>query len=147
VEVPPGDELPQPYPRDDLATARAGAARVVDDLRAELAAIEESTAQSPDDEHDAEGSTVGYERARVGALLRAVQAVLDRLDDALVREREGRYGSCATCGKEIPAERLLALPGVQRCAACATRKEESLLASKRSGRTSTAQADRRRGRP
>lgn len=104
---------------DELAEARGDAARVVEDLRAELTAIGESTQAGPDDEHDAEGSTVGYERARVAALLRAAEATLDRLDDALERRREGRYGRCVACGKAIVAERLRALPGIDRCTDCA----------------------------
>lgn len=106
-------------PDDELASARDAAARVVDDLRGELAAIGESTDARPDDEHDAEGSTVGYERARVAALLRAAERVLAQLDDAIRRRRDGHYGRCAACGEEIAAERLLALPGVDRCTDCA----------------------------
>lgn len=104
---------------DQLDAARVAAARVVEDLEAELAAIGESTEARPDDEHDAEGSTVGYERARVSALLRAAKAALDRVDVALERRREGCYGRCAACGEEIAPERLLAIPGASHCTACA----------------------------
>jgi DnaK suppressor protein len=107
-----------PGPELDLASLRAAAARVVDDLRGELAAISESTAAGPDDEHDAEGSTVGYERARVAALLLSAEAALARLDDAIARLRGGRYGRCLVCHDEIAEERLLALPGVDRCTDC-----------------------------
>lgn len=108
-------------PDDELRAARVGTASVVEDLRAELAAIGESTAASPDDEHDAEGSTVAYERARVRALLQSAEAALARIDAALERREAGRYGSCTDCGAAIPAERQLALPGVSRCAGCAAR--------------------------
>lgn len=107
-------------PDEELSAARIRAARVVGDLRAELAAIGESTEAGPDDEHDAEGSTVGYERARVSALLHVAEATLARLDDALERRGAGSYGSCNDCGRAIPVERLLALPGVARCADCAS---------------------------
>jgi DnaK suppressor protein len=105
--------------RDGLARARAEAGRVVEDLRSELAAIAESTEAGPDDEHDAEGSTVGFERARVTALLRAAEASLARLDGALERRRLGRYGRCERCGEAIAPERLLAVPGTACCGACA----------------------------
>ncbi len=104
---------------EELAAARVDAARVVEDLEQELAAIGESTDAGPDDEHDAEGSTVGFERARVTALLSVARAALARLDAALVRVREGSYGRCSACGGEIPFERLQALPGVAVCARCA----------------------------
>jgi DnaK suppressor protein len=102
-----------------LVTARADAARVVDDLRRELEAIGESTRAPPDDEHDAEGSTVGYERARVAALLHVAEATLARLDRAIERRHDAWDGRCTGCGEEIDAERVLALPGVDRCTACA----------------------------
>lgn len=104
---------------DEIASARADAVRVAEDLRRELAAIGESTEAGPDDEHDAEGPTVGYERARVTALLQAVENEIARFDDAIERRREGRYGRCADCDGKIAPERLFALPGVDRCADCA----------------------------
>jgi len=102
-----------------IEAVRDEAVRVAEDLRAELAAIGESTEARPDDEHDAEGSTVGYERARVAALLAVAETSLRQLDDALGRLREGDYGRCTRCGGEIAPERLRALPGAAYCAACA----------------------------
>lgn len=102
-----------------LESARREAAAVIDDLYRELAAVAESTAQSPDDEHDAEGSTVGYERARVQALLAAAHERLARLDHAIASSREGRTARCARCGVAIDPERLRAVPGTARCTACA----------------------------
>jgi len=55
------------------------------DLERELAEIADSTSQVPDDEHDAEGSTLGYERARASALLAATRREIDDLTDALAR--------------------------------------------------------------
>lgn len=91
----------------------------VDDLATELAGIVESTAETPDDEHDAEGSTIGYERARVTALLARARGDLVACDDALRRLTRGEYQTCATCGGEIPAERLAALPATRVCVGCA----------------------------
>ncbi|HLI00991.1 MAG TPA: TraR/DksA C4-type zinc finger protein [Acidimicrobiales bacterium] len=99
---------------DALLRARA----VVADLEAELAGIAQSTADGPDDEHDAEGSTVGYERARVGALLALARRRLVDLEHADPADAGGRR--CDTCGRPIPAERLAALPGVRRCVECAS---------------------------
>jgi len=89
------------------------------DLHRELAAIAESTAEVPDDEHDAEGSTVAYERARVQALL--AQSERARTDLVAARDRlaAGTYRRCEGCGREIPAERLAALPATRRCVTCA----------------------------
>lgn len=114
-------------PEGELEAARDAADRVVEDLRCELAAIGESTEASPDDEHDAEGSTVGYERARVAALLSAAEASLARIEAAIVRRREDDYGRCAVCGRTIPPERLAVLPWVDRCAGCAAGGRRSPL--------------------
>ena len=84
-----------------LERALADATRLVADLESELAAIGESTEASPDDEHDAEGSTVGYERARVSGLLERAARTRDDARDALERARTGTYGRCARCGAAI----------------------------------------------
>ena len=85
----------------------------------------ETTAAVPDDEHDAEGSTIGYERARVTALLARVRQEIDDLTDALARatgspDAAGSpYGRCRTCGGSIGEDRLAALPAAVTCIDCA----------------------------
>ena len=49
---------------EHLARIRTVAVIVITDLEDDLAAIAESTGKGPDDEHDPEGSTVGFERAQ-----------------------------------------------------------------------------------
>lgn len=102
----------------DLADARARVA----DLRRELAEIAEATALVPDDEHDAEGSTIGFERARVAALLALSQRRVVDLDAAVARVSAGTYQSCEKCGDDIGAERLDALPATRVCVCCANRR-------------------------
>lgn len=102
-----------------LATLMAGAAERVRDLESELDDLEASTAESPDDEHDPEGATIGFERARVTGLLERARAELDALHRAADRAEGGAYGRCAVCGQPIPAERLEALPATERCVTCA----------------------------
>jgi DnaK suppressor protein len=41
-----------------------------------------------------------------------------QIDAALQRIDAGGYGDCASCGKEIPAKRLQALPFAIRCIGC-----------------------------
>jgi DnaK suppressor protein len=91
----------------------------ITDLESELAAIAETTAQVPDDEHDAEGSTVGYERARVTALLVSARVHLADLEKAIGRIQRGEEGHCANCGAPIGEERRAALPATQLCLGCA----------------------------
>jgi DnaK suppressor protein len=102
-----------------LEVERQRAEARIADLNRELAAIAETTAEVPDDEHDAEGSTVGYERARVQALLAQAERALADLAAASERLAGGTYGRCEGCGREIPSERLAALPGTRICVDCA----------------------------
>ena len=95
------------------------ARRSLADLRGDLASIAESTALVPDDEHDAEGATVGYERARVGALVDVTQRRISELETALDRARSGEYRGCEACHGDIGAERLEALPATRLCVRCA----------------------------
>ena len=89
-------------------------------LRRDLAAIVEAAAlDPPDDEHDPEGSTIGFERAMVIDLLRQADADLDGLDRAVDRVRHGAYGICERCARPIPAERLASQPTTLTCVACA----------------------------
>ena len=104
----------------DLEAERVAARRLVDDLRAELRGIVAAQeANPPDDEHDVEGSSVGYERARVAALLVDAEARLTELVAAERRLAAGTYGCCEQCGGAIGEERLAALPTARRCVSCA----------------------------
>ena len=102
-----------------LTRTRAATVLLIADLEGDLAAIAESTRKSPDDEHDPEGSTVGFERARVGSLLERTRRSLFDLDEALERIRRGTYGICERCGASILSERLKALPTAKLCIVCA----------------------------
>lgn len=106
--------------QDRLARHLAEARRAVTDLAAELAAvIEAAAAAPPDDEHDAEGATVGFERARLAALLDHARRRVADLEAAAARAEAGKYGFCAGCGRPIDPERLAARPTTDNCVECA----------------------------
>jgi RNA polymerase-binding transcription factor DksA len=105
--------------RVELEEAVRRARDLVTDLRHEAGAIAESTAAGPDDEHDVEGSSIGFERRRVAALLSQVEASLLGLEAALARQLSGEYGICGSCHKTIDPERLAALPTAELCIDCA----------------------------
>lgn len=105
-----------------LDRERRQAERLRADLAAELAGIiEAQVADPPDDEHDVEGSSVGFERARVTALLEATETHVRELSAAARRLDDGNYGRCEACGGSIGDERLLALPSTRRCVRCVRR--------------------------
>lgn len=49
---------------------------------------------------------------------------LQKIDSALERIREGKYGRCITCKEQIPEDRLKALPYALKCIACQSKSEK-----------------------
>jgi RNA polymerase-binding transcription factor DksA len=99
---------------------RSEVVHLVEALTIELDEIVESVSLSNnDDEHDPDGATNGYERAKATALLRRAEERLVELDRASGRLRDGTYGRCELCGGEIGAERLDALVATTTCVVCA----------------------------
>ena len=74
--------------------------------------------ENSDDEHDPEGSTIAFERARVAALLSQARTYLEELELAQSRIAADTYGACELCGAAIPPERLAALPTARTCVQC-----------------------------
>jgi DnaK suppressor protein len=101
--------------RAEVDRARTGLA----DLEREFAALADPDNVALDDEHDSEGSTVGFERARVAGLLACARNRVAELEAAAGRAEAGRYGYCDSCGRVIGAERLAALPSTRACIDCA----------------------------
>lgn len=90
-------------------------------LHADLAAIvEAATDVATDDEHDPEGATIAYERARTAALLAQAHDHLSEIDAALARVDAGDYGRCQRCGASIARERLEARRTARTCIDCAS---------------------------
>jgi DnaK suppressor protein len=103
-----------------IARERAETAHLVVALTSELEEIIESMSLSNnDDEHDPDGATNGYERAKATAMLRHAQERLSELERAEARLRDGTYGWCERCRAAIGIERLEALPTTSRCVTCA----------------------------
>ena len=53
--------------------------------------------------------------------------ILQMVDGALTRIREGNFGECISCGKEINAKRLEAVPWTRHCIECQEKLEQGLL--------------------
>ncbi len=53
--------------------------------------------------------------------------LLQMVDGALSRIREGTFGECISCGTEINPKRLEAVPWTQRCIGCQEKLEQGLL--------------------
>ena len=81
--------------------------------------VESGSLTNTDDEHDPDGATIAYERARTAALLTQAGQDIDRLRRSLDRLDDGDYGLCRSCGQFIGVERLRAQPTAEQCIACA----------------------------
>ena len=53
--------------------------------------------------------------------------LLMMVDGALARIREGSFGECISCGKEINAKRLEAVPWTRHCIECQEKLEKGML--------------------
>src|SRR5215510_7768956 len=53
--------------------------------------------------------------------------LLQMVDSALARIREGSFGECVHCGNEINAKRLEAVPWTRHCIECQEKLEQGLL--------------------
>lgn len=53
--------------------------------------------------------------------------LLMMVDGALLRIREGSFGECISCGKEINAKRLEAVPWTRHCIECQEKLEQGIL--------------------
>ena len=103
-----------------LSAERADTLKLVASLSGDWDGVVEASAQSNvDDEHDPEGATIAFERARIEASLARARAHLADIDDALRRLGDGDYGTCEKCGNPIGAERLAARPATKTCITCA----------------------------
>jgi RNA polymerase-binding transcription factor DksA len=67
------------------------------------------------DNHMADTATETYERELDEGLEEDAREQLRQVEDALARVEAGEYGRCAACGKDIPAERLEAVPWTTLC--------------------------------
>jgi DnaK suppressor protein len=122
--LPGTDEL---IIRNALEGERVTALARLQALDAELDGIvADAVDANGDDEHDPEGPTVAFERARVTALLADAHSHLGDLNEASVRLDSGNYSICETCRRAIPQERLETLPACRTCVECAVVRRPAL---------------------
>ena len=71
--------------------------------------------------HPADLGSDAFEQETALGLLDNEERVLQQIKDAILRIDQGKYGRCQVCGREIPAERLTAIPFTPYCLECAAR--------------------------
>jgi len=87
--------------------------------------VDDDAAESHADNHLAETASITLEQEVDDTLEENSEHVLAEIDEALARIEAGTYGTCVTCGKEIPLERLEALPYATQCIDCRRKAERS----------------------
>ena len=80
--------------------------------------------------HMADLGTDNYEIENIIGLMDSERKILLEINDSLNRIEGSTYGICENCGKQIPKQRLDAIPWTRYCVACATLLEKGLLAKK-----------------
>jgi RNA polymerase-binding transcription factor DksA len=69
--------------------------------------------------HMADVGTDNFEQEQTLSFMQNETGILDQVDEALVRIKEGTYGACESCGGHIPKIRLNLLPYTALCVQCA----------------------------
>jgi RNA polymerase-binding protein DksA len=113
-----------PYTQKELDDLRVRLEDERTHLLAQLTAIQEATFATTQsdisgevsfDDDSADAGTFTYERERDLSIENNVRDLLAKIDRALTKIDEGRYGLCSVCGKPIEKARLKALPYVDLC--------------------------------
>lgn len=89
---------------------------------------EKQTDQSGENEYEDDMADVGtftFLRERDDSLRWNIADLLNQVDQALQRIKDGTYGQCAECVEGIPKKRLQALPWASTCLTCRKRSESS----------------------
>ncbi len=97
------------------------------DLDADLLeSLEDSSGESPYDQHMAETAAATLGREIDLSLQESARATVVQIDQALEKLENGSYGLCDKCGKSISAGRLEVSPAATLCIDCKRLDERNL---------------------
>ena len=116
---------------DELKTMLDERRRVIlQEVQGRIRGVRAEGADRPHDSADpGETAEVDIQEDIEFALIQMKAETLNKINEALARLDEGRYGHCYECGDEIAEARLRALPFAVRCKDC---EEEGLRTSMQS---------------
>lgn len=104
--------------REELEQARERLQKTIENHDIGTASLTEQTGEllsGSNDNHLADTATETYERELDEGLEEDAREQLRQIETALARIESGEYGTCEVCGKEIPVERLEAMPSATLC--------------------------------
>jgi DnaK suppressor protein len=119
---------------EELAIIKINLVAERDRIIADLAALEESTAQTAKDQsgdlssyssHMADQGSDAMEREKAFLFASVTRRRLDEINLALERIAAGTFGVCESCGRPIPVKRLERMPGASLCIACKELEEKA----------------------
>jgi DnaK suppressor protein len=105
-----------------LETRQQELRRTVNRTQADGRSADEDTAQDI-----ADRAASSYTKEFLFSQSNNERQLLQMVDKALLRIREGNFGECIHCGKEINAKRLEAVPWTRHCIECQEKLEQGLL--------------------
>jgi DnaK suppressor protein len=112
--------------RKQLLEERERVCREISELDADLSeSLEDSSGESPYDQHMAETAAVTLDREIDLTLKDNAQAALAQIDRALHKLEDGSYGQCDKCGKSIGEGRLSIAPFATLCVDCKRLEERT----------------------
>jgi DnaK suppressor protein len=105
-----------------LETRQQDLRRTVSRTQADGRSADEDTAQDV-----ADRAASSYTKEFLFSQSNNDRQLLQMVEKALARIREGSFGECIHCGKEINAKRLEAVPWTRHCIECQEKLEQGLL--------------------
>jgi DnaK suppressor protein len=112
--------------RRRLLEERERLVREIAELEASLSeSLEDSSGESPYDQHMAETAGVTLDREIDLSLEENARAALVQIERALEKLETGTYGQCEKCGKPIGKGRLREAPSATLCVDCKRLEERS----------------------
>src|ERR671913_657346 len=118
-------EAPAATRYDDLKQMLQDRQReLVTEVQGKIRGVRAEGAEKPHEVMDqGEASEVDIQEDIELALIQMKAETLNKINEALARLEEGRYGMCFECGDEIAEARLRALPFAVRCKDCEEERE------------------------
>ena len=110
------------YFRKRLETRQQDLRRMVTRTQQDGRSADEDTAQDIADK-----AASSYNKEFLFHQSNADRQLLQMVENALVRLREGSFGECISCGKEINPKRLEAVPWTRHCIECQEKLEKGIL--------------------
>jgi DnaK suppressor protein len=99
-------------------------AELVAEVQGKIRGVRADGAEKPHEVMDqGEASEVDIQEDIELALIQMKAETLNKINEALARLEDGRYGTCFECGDEIAGARLRALPFAVRCKDCEEARE------------------------